>query len=145
MYCYKISKSSWGIAVLLEIRTYSEINYNSFKINDNLYLKLDNCGLTKPYYIFLINGLKWIEGTINMQKKLMVSIESIEFSLCDFQDEGLFFAIASWARDYFKLEKLNYDYVYDKNINRYIFNFSENDILGKRLLKEAVQRVAIKF
>ncbi|WP_299122600.1 hypothetical protein [uncultured Tenacibaculum sp.] len=145
MYCYKISKSSWGIIVLLEIKTYSEIDYNSFKINDNLYLKLDNCRLTKPYYIFLINGLKWIESSINMQEKLMISIESIEFSPCDYQDEGLFFAIASWASDYFKLEKLSYDYVYDKNINRYIFNFSEKDFLGKRLLKESLQRVDIRF
>ena len=72
----------------------------------------------------------------------MVSVESIQFSPCDFQEEGLFFAIASWAHSYFKLEELNYDYTYKKIRKKYIFNFSEGDLLGRILLEEALKSIS---
>ncbi|WCL81782.1 hypothetical protein PPO43_01555 [Saprospira sp. CCB-QB6] len=74
-------------------------------------------------------GLEWfvksvdIENLINESK--LIKIRSINFHYADYQKEGFFFAMASWAAKYFGVEMLAYEAFFDRGQNKYIFPLLE--------------------
>ncbi|MDA6070852.1 hypothetical protein NJT12_14635 [Flavobacterium sp. AC] len=138
---FRLFKSSWGILIgfkgeILEMSEEFEMN-DLIKINDFLYLQLNISNENK--YIHnnktkLENGIQWVSEIFPKQKKVLIKINEIDLNFCNFQIEGLFFGIASWICNYYKVEMPNYHSTFDKDSNKYLFSFDENDEISKKLL-----------
>lgn len=138
---FKLFKSSWGILIgfkgeILEVPEVFVMG-DLIKINDFLYLQLNVSNDNK--YIHnnktkLENGIRWVSAYFPKQKSFLVKINEIDLNFSNFQIEGLFFGIASWVCNYYKAEMPNYHSTFDKDSNKYLFGFDENDEVSKELL-----------
>lgn len=115
---FKIFKSGWGIWI--------RISGETVKINSpNSILKIHhtNPNLTDNETKFLQKGFDWIIQKIEEknQPAYQISITKIETVLTDYQEEGLFFAIAYWLSEHFKFEMPYFNFRFNKTINKYEF------------------------
>lgn len=123
---YKIFKSGWGIWVKVTARI-EEANISDIPISNRICLKKGiknkNIVLSETELDYLTRGLKWISDQIEeqIQQPISIIIEEIQIIYCDYQEEGLFYAIASWAAEYFKFTLPTYQYEFNKIKNRYEF------------------------
>ena len=139
---YAISKSSWGIRIGFTgefINNPTDLLLtDSIKINHNVYLKLQLNNIESPYMIEnrwrLENGVKWVESLIPEDIRILITLNSIDFNLCDFQPEGFFFGIADWICKFYNINMPVYYYSYDNKVRRYFFWFDDKDIFSTKLL-----------
>lgn len=81
------------------------------------------CDEDLPY---LIKGLKIVQKQIvnsSIYKMTLIVINSLQFSLCDFQEEGLTAAIIEWASVAFDFAAPIINVDFQKEKNKYIFDF----------------------
>lgn len=123
---YKIIKSTWGIWIKITAKV-AKANVSAIPISNHIYLKKEikkkNIVLNETELDYLTRGLKWISDQIEeqIQQPISIIIEEIQIIYCDYQEEGLFYAIASWAAEYFKFKLPTYQYEFNKTKNRYEF------------------------
>lgn len=133
---YFICKSSWCINITI-FAEYTDLdneykNINVIKIVDGIWLKFADkpmiekeifCNDDLPY---LAEGLRIVQKEIisrSKYKNTLIIIKSLQFSLCDFQEEGLTAAIIEWASITFGFQAPTINVDFDKKRNRYVFNF----------------------
>lgn len=133
---YFICKTSWCINIIIraEIANMDEADLESLAVQaaDGLWIrftdkplangeKLDDSDL--PY---LLKGLQIVKSQIcnnSIYKNTLIVINDLQYSICDFQKEGLTAAIIEWASKAFGFETPTINVRYEKEINRYIFDF----------------------
>ncbi len=145
---YRMWKTSWGIAIDIYGRVcdYNKFFRNKeFLENENvvkiceeisvLFLpdKNENVGSADSYnqmhpddYPYLIEGLIKVSKDImhyTKYKNTLIIINRLEFSLCDFQKDGMIAGMMEWAARAFGFECPKIDVTYQKDINRYIYEF----------------------
>lgn len=126
MYKYRILKSSWGIAIDIDlsIQEYIINNRNeTTKISENIYL-YDKKKLTKQCKNIIIKALKDYALIIRTNvpfPEIMVSLEGLEIILTDYQDEGLYFAVQECISEKIGVEKPEYEVFFEKELNKYVF------------------------
>ncbi|NRR92406.1 hypothetical protein HSX10_12585 [Winogradskyella undariae] len=122
---YKIREYglSWGILIKISARI--EKDNGGIKISENLFYenKVENIKLTTQEINLLLSGIKWVDSMITEKTKhtTKIILEEIELNECDYQSEGLFYAIAFWASEAFEFNLPDYKFVYDKENDKYIF------------------------
>lgn len=135
---YFVCKSSWciNITIIAEYREFDKDNSNAMKVVDGLWLKFADkavveneifCDEDLPY---LAKGLEKVQREIirrSMYEDTIIIINSLQFSLCDFQEEGLTAAVIEWAAKAFGFETPKIKVDFAKNANRYVFDFSKWD------------------
>ena len=120
---YKIIKTGWGIWIQIRAKA------NFRPIDDTAHAALLTLNILPKsfdsplFHKYLLAGLHWVEEEIRASTNhpINVVVEELLFNPCDFQDEGLFYAMADWASDYFGFELPAYSYSYNEKINRYEF------------------------
>lgn len=133
---YFVCKSSWciSITILAEYTDFDSVDKNSnvIKVVDGIWLKfadkpiIENeifCDDDLPY---LAEGLRIVQKEIISKSKCkntLIIIKSLQFSLCDFQEEGLTAAIIEWASVTFGFQTPTINVNFDKKKNKYIFDF----------------------
>ncbi len=123
---YKIREYglSWGIWI--QISATIEKNNEGKNISDNLFYenKVKNRKLTTQEINLLLAGIKWVSPMIikKIKSPTKIILEEIELNECDYQSEGLFYAIAFWASETFEFSLPNYEFTYDKEKDRYSFS-----------------------
>lgn len=133
---YFICKTSWCINIVIraEIANMDEADAESpavqaaegiwIKFTDKPPMngeKLDDSDL--PY---LLKGLQLVKSQIfnnSIYKNTLVIIDDLQYSICDFQKEGLTAAIIEWASRAFGFESPTINVRYERETNRYIFDF----------------------
>lgn len=130
---YIILKSSWGICVNIsaECKEITEISDKSHKVCENLFVKFTDKPLMQYDFYkgdmeYIIKGLKFVSKQIienSLFENTLIEIYKLEYSLCDFQDEGITMVIMEWASKvfYFKMPEIEVNF--NKSENRYIFDF----------------------
>ena len=122
---YKIREYglSWGILIKISARI--EKDNGGIKISENLFYenKVENIKLTTKEINLLLSGIKWVDSMITEKTKhtTKIILEEIELNECDYQSEGLFYAIAFWASETFEFNLPDYKFAYDKENDKYIF------------------------
>ncbi|WCO03467.1 hypothetical protein [Psychroserpens ponticola] len=121
---------SWGIRIQISARI--EKDSGGIKISHNLFYenKVENIKLTTQEINLLLAGIKWVNSLIINKIKFPIKIvlEKIELNECDYQSEGLFYAIAFWASETFKFSLPQYEFKYDEENGKYIFPNLTDDI-----------------
>lgn len=133
---YFICKSSWciNIKVIAEISNYDnlvELN-NVKKVTDGIWIMFAKkpLGIDEVFYegdlVYLIKGLQIVQKQIinnSPYTNTLIVIHSLQFSLCDFQEEGLIAAMIEWASIGFGFEKPLIHVDFQKENNKYVFSF----------------------
>ncbi len=128
-YKYRVCFSSWGIAIDIEakkaFRSDSLPSYNI--INDYLYVEKSLSWLSDTERYFLSKSTDLIEGSISecLNSDHIVLIQNIEFNFTDYQEEGLAMALAGWFGSYFNVGIKDIEIKFNKELNKYIFNFED--------------------
>ncbi len=107
---YFVCKSSWCINIKI-IAGHTNFD-NKFFYDDEL-----------PY---LVKGLEIVQKKIverSIYKDTLIIIDNLQYSVCDFQEEGLTVAIIEWASKAFDFSKPVIEVDFQKKNNRYVFNF----------------------
>ncbi|QXP78815.1 MULTISPECIES: hypothetical protein [Winogradskyella] len=122
---YKIREYGLNWGILIKISARIEKDNGGIKISQNLFYenKVENIKLTTQEINLLLSGIKWVDSMITEKTKhtTKIILEEIELNECDYQSEGLFYAIAFWASEAFEFNLPDYKFVYDKENDKYIF------------------------
>ena len=115
---FRILKSSWGIWI--QITGTSKITNEQTHTIKSAH---PNFGLSPEESKFIEQGFKWITGKFDLAENTayQVNIDNIQIADCDFQAEGLFYAIAFWVSEHFGFEMPQFRYSFNKEENRYEF------------------------
>lgn len=135
---YYICKSSWWIhiKVLAEIVSLdnTDLDIQANEVTEGIWLKFSEEPINKnekfcdddlPY---LIKGLSIVQKQIiknSKYKNTLIIIESLQFSPCDFQEEGLTALMIEWASKAFEFETPSINVTFQRENNRYVFDFGD--------------------
>jgi hypothetical protein len=127
---YQLLKTSWGIVIFLEIDEIlnSIINDTDIAVTDKIYLRIsDTCRLDKETIADWIgDGIKALAEEISKKignVTVCFDVKGIGFNYIDFQEEGLYCAVQEWISKYYEIPLPPVDVRYDRETNKYIFNF----------------------
>lgn len=128
-YHYRLIKASWGIAVDIaaEAEALPPVLENIKKVDKDLWLGIDIDGLSHSEHEYLALGLRLVAEEIRKAKQIsgpiLVRVLDLRFNPSDYQPEGLSGAIAGWAGQAFGFAVSDIPVTFDKQNNRYIFQF----------------------
>ncbi len=133
---YFVCQSSWCISITIfaEYTDFYNTNekFNAIKVIDRIWLKfadkpmIENEIFCDDDLSYLAKGLRIVQKEIinkSEYKNTLVIIKSLQFSICDFQEEGLTAAMIEWASMTFGFQPPTINVDFDKKMNRYIFDF----------------------
>lgn len=129
---YHIVKTSWGIAVLLTCQAHicNEDVSKYVAINDRLHLDIlqlsTNMRLSDEEIGYLRLGLGLVAnqiGEATPDKCVLITVLRVDLDATDYQPEGLAWAITGWAAEYFRFNPPAIPTSYDRQRNRYDFQF----------------------
>ncbi|MCM1499478.1 MAG: hypothetical protein NC124_13505 [Clostridium sp.] len=138
---YYVQKTSWWIYIKIVA---DAIDYYDVKDNDKenimhigkgLWIKYSDIPLIKGELfseddlLYLIKGIDMVKEQIRMNSKFketVIVIKSLQYSPCDFQEEGLIAAMLQWSAQYFQFDCPKFKVDFDKLNNRYVFELEEN-------------------
>lgn len=120
---FVILKSSWGIAIFYEIReiiNHNQNDENLYEVSPSVFVKLKSPLLDKSSLEYLKKG---IQSVIQLIKEFPVcfSIEKLEYNVCDYQPEGMYYMFRKWFFESHNMELPPINIYYDKETNKYIF------------------------
>lgn len=126
VHTFRLLKGGWGILITID----AEVFRDPSPVNDDsVLLDLESVKLNKEVNEYLTLGLEWFVKSVDIENLInefkLIKIRSINFNFADYQKEGFFFAIASWAAKYFEVEMVDYEVVFDSGQNKYIFTLLE--------------------
>lgn len=122
---FRILKISWGIAIDIDTRfTKKERGKTTTNhlVSVEREIEVDFSGLKNITDIqkeFLVKGLQWVEEYLDVST--IIKIHKLGYNLTDYQNEGLFYAIAEWASLAFNFQLPAYEVAFDKKENKYVF------------------------
>ena len=130
---YRIIKSQWGIAIDIvgEITSLENCiaNADSIKIDNGLWIKI-LCKLSYEEEQYIYSGFKSISeliiNALPYKANTLVIIHAIEYSLCDYQIEGLIPAIYQWVSGILKINIPKVEVEFNKKLNRYEFDLNSD-------------------
>lgn len=133
---YFICKTSWCINIIIraEIANMDEVDSEGLavQVSEGLWIKFADKPLIREEKFdvsdlpYLAKGLQMVKSQISnnsIYENTLVIIDDLQYSICDFQKEGLTAAIIEWASKAFGFETPTINVRYEKEINRYIFDF----------------------
>ncbi len=130
-YKYIVLKSSWGIAIELDMEEIvsSPILDTDIPVFEDVYLRIGASLNIKESIVtyWSVKALNDLRREISIEKKannLCYYIKTLDFSFTDFQEEGIYGAIVGWFSKFYGLKLVLPTVEYDKDINRYIFRTS---------------------
>lgn len=116
-------KTSWGIFIDIEVDEDTNIHYSDSHIAGEIYLRVEwTAGIFKEEII------EWFKKAvtdnldkIKLSSKICFNISNIDFTDCDFQEEGFYYVMQAWLAKRFNFELPPLDAYYDGDKNNYIF------------------------
>ena len=119
-------KVGWGIFINITASVITDIEYDSLyeKIDNHLFVDCTEVPLLVNSHLeknLLLNGVFAVKDKLPISTNLLLKIHKIECNPADYQDEGLYYAIAEWLSKYFNFDMPPYECYYDKQIHRYVF------------------------
>lgn len=133
---YFVCRSSWCISITICAEYTDFYNThkegNAIKAADRIWLKfadkpiIENELFCDEDLVYLAKGLSIVQKEIinkSKYKNTLIIISSLQFNICDFQEEGLTAAMMEWAAIAFGFQPPAIDVAFDKESNRYIFGF----------------------
>ncbi|WP_027386240.1 hypothetical protein [Chryseobacterium gregarium] len=118
-----ILKTSWGIAIFYEIKELLDLNKDStstYEIFPSVYLNLNDNPIDNVSLEYLKAGVISIIKYIKTFP-IIFSVEKLEYNICDYQPEGMYYMFRKWFFANHKMEVPSINVYYDKEANRYIF------------------------
>jgi hypothetical protein len=118
-YTYKILKSSWGVRIGFELEAIVEDTPHLIKITDNVSIDLNAVFLTKRQQWYVIKAFEYISTKI--EQPISIRLKQLVYNFTDFQDEGLYCGIVSWAAQTYPFDTPHFDIIFDRKQNVYCF------------------------
>lgn len=133
---YYVQKSSWWIYIKIVAEAVDYHNkqniYDVVNVGDGLWIAYTDVPLikgelfTEDDLVYLIKGLNMVTNQVRANseyKETLIVIQSLQYSPCDFQEEGLIAVMMQWCAQYFGFDCPEFKVEFDKNNNRYVFEF----------------------
>lgn len=136
-YTYHVCKSSWciHIKIIAKIVDVSlQQNMKCHKVCNGVYFRfsenpiIESEKFCEEDEIYLVKGLELVSSKISDKSTFdntLIEVCSLQFSLCDFQEEGLVPAMMGWAAVAFDFKIDPIIVNFDKKTNKYIFDFKD--------------------
>jgi hypothetical protein len=131
IYKYRVLKSSWGVAVdLLATSSLGEPgSADAVSIIPGLWIDITAKDCSPSDRASLIRGLRMIADRVKCEGSrldcdVVITVKKIDYTLTDFQDEGLTCAIIKWSEREFGLTIPDIPVNFNRARNRYEFDFS---------------------
>ncbi|GAO45402.1 hypothetical protein [Flavihumibacter petaseus] len=127
---YQLLKSSWGIVIYLNIEEIlnPDILDTDTVITESIYLRIAN-GINferstlLKYMIPAVSEFSDEIGARIGNQNVCYYLKVFDFSICDFQEEGIFCATQEWLSKYYQFDYKEQEVIFDRIRNRYDFRF----------------------
>lgn len=127
IYKYRVLKSSWGIAIDIDLTAISHEDLETSEVEDidsMVSFAILDYNFDRDLRPIIKEGiadiLEFIYSKIST-KAICFLIHKIEYTPTDFQKEGLYYAIQDSIYAYFNESPLHHKIEFDKSANKYIF------------------------
>ena len=137
---YYIQKASWWVYIKIiadAVEYYVDEECDDvIKVDEGIWIKYtDNPKCKGEIFLhndmmYLLKGLDMVKKQIKQYtkyKKTLIVIESLQYSPCDFQEEGLIAAMMKWSAMYFGFVMPAHNVTFDTINNKYVFDFLNKD------------------
>lgn len=124
-------KASWGIVIDFssDVILYSNYNHKEkcYKISDGLWCIILDKALSNEEILYIKNSLTLISKKIILKSiyktDTLIIFNEIYYNPCDYQINGLTFAVFEWAKNIFNIQIPNYKVDFNSKKNKYEFVF----------------------
>lgn len=125
-YTYRMFKTGWGIYIELDASLLEGKTAPAAAVFENLWLDCSAITyLNRDEQQLLLEGARWAMAQCPPEAEQTIVLRRLYFNPCDYQKEGLFFALAHWLSQTFQFDLPLYTCFYDQASNRYIFPLLE--------------------
>ncbi|WBO84392.1 hypothetical protein [Hymenobacter yonginensis] len=127
---YQVLKSSWGISICMGAwgTIVNDVLLDSADVvvaesgvsvrNKSGIVLTDN---ENSFFIKAVNRIEPIAREILGDKRIVIDITKLDFSHCDYQEEGVYAVFIKWFTRFFELQEIEVPATYDRCSNRYVF------------------------
>lgn len=127
-FLFRFIRSTWGIAIDLRARAVelAAAPAGVRKLADRVYLDVSSAGLTDTDENELIRGFSTIAEQIGNAvgwNAILIEVSRLTYALTDYQSDGVAAAAIGWAAEYFDLDTPSVRITFDREGNRYIFDW----------------------
>ncbi len=121
---FVILKTSWGIVIFYEIEEifiFNKSDIDILEILPQVFIKLNDINFDNQSLDYLKMGVKSIKQYIKTLP-ICFSIKKIDYSICDYQPEGMYYMFRKWFFENHNMEVPIINVYYNKELNKYIFS-----------------------
>jgi hypothetical protein len=122
---FRVLKSSWGIAIDIDMDVVSEADGLSFsEVSDDILVLVKDKDLNPDLHYLIFNAIKNNMNLIKSKKgsnRLYFIINKIVYNPTDFQDNALYYAVEDSIYNHFGEVSPQYEIEFDISNNSYIF------------------------
>lgn len=116
-----ILKSSWGIAIFYDIKEIINHNdKNMYEVSPSVFVMVKSNFLDNSSLEYLKKGIQSITQFVKIFP-VCFSIEKLEYNVCDYQPEGMYYMFRKWFFESHNMEVPPINVYYDKETNKYVF------------------------
>lgn len=118
-----ILKSSWGIAIFYDIKeiiNHNQNDKNMYEVSPSVFVMLKSNFLDNSSLEYLKKGIQSITQFVKIFP-VCFSIEKLEYNVCDYQPEGMYYMFRKWFFESHNMEVPPINVYYDKETNKYVF------------------------
>jgi len=128
VYVHRVLKYAWGVSIEIRCESFYQSEYHRDTININRCIALslpDGWILASNNIEAFKRGVELIEEQIckKITKPIVVEIEELNYTITEFQVEGLGYAFAGWLIQEYELNVDLPEVSFDKENNVYIYPF----------------------
>lgn len=129
-YEYRLLKSQWGIMIDFDADVFCALGSEGLKVGDKVFLE----GGSSPDWRFKDYDIPFIK--IGLERVLpqirdkilqcgpaLIHVHSVNYGVCDFQNEGIEAAAMLWAAQEFHFDPPAIETSFDKHDNKYVFKW----------------------
>jgi hypothetical protein len=121
-------RATWGIYVSMraEATLWDGEPSVGEHVRGPFWLDLGSVGLTPFSVAYLAEGMRLLEAPMTQKidgRQVLISLAALDFSLSDFQDEGMTAVMLLWLAEEFDLERPIIKAHYDPGAGRYSFSW----------------------
>ena len=127
LYSFKLLMSTWGIVIDIEGFSEPDVKRDRIgqvKLSEMVWLSIAHpIQRTHTETAFIIKGIEDVIEKIEdcISKPVKIVIQEIGRLPCDYQEEGLYYAIRGWAAEHFNFEEEDINVQFDSKQNVYVF------------------------
>ncbi len=134
---FQVLKSSWGIVIFIEITEIVNpiLTNDDVVVNNTFSLRIEKTKniSSEKIVLWFSKAIKDVDNILNKvihDTKICFQVDSVDFVMTDFQEEGLYCVMLEWLERRYNINVPKIEIDFDYSNNKYIFRKNGTPLIG---------------